>query len=407
MTDSQRIPWGWVGFFGVLVLAALLSLAAGLRLFWALDRLEPAIEKATAWRIIVHGELHLLDEAEYRDFLDALEDGTHSRLSQLQEEADALIQRQVAWAFQPVYQAIPRYADWYYSLTGEYLRYAHALGGGVADFMTDRLEEILFRESGAQARLDSLPARLQGEMDARLQRAGEALLDELARNLPREEKQAASWQLAGEIPLDALAKEELTFSTELPARQLASLGLGAGAAVLVAKGGSTLLVKKLTAKLAGGSVFKAATGIAGKLATKSAVKGGGILAGAGAGTLACAPGGPLALVCGAVAGTLTWLATDLAMLELEEYLDRDELEQEMKKSVEEEQRALESALRRFYASRLEHRMRAFLQRAAASEHSSGKAYRPMDLLDGKDGSPAPTTKLQPARSPPATVPSRP
>lgn len=375
-----RVPWGWVGFFGVLVLLALLSAAALLQGSRELAETRTAVAAEPVWRIVVHGEVHLLDEAAFKQFQAQLDKSVDGRLSGLLQESDELIQRKVEALFVPVYAAIPRYADWYYSLTGEYLRYAHALGSGMVGYMEEKLREILFDETGMEQALAQLPRELQPEMVEMLGQAGRGVLADLSAGLQQngEEQVPLQWELAGEVPMDTLMSEELMPSGGLAGRQLFSLGAGAGAGVLAAKGGGALLVKKMVASVAGGKSFQLAAGVAGKLAAKSAAKGGSVLAGAGTGALICTPGGPLALLCGAAAGIATWLAVDLVVLEIDEELNRESLEAEIRQAILREQTALSDSLKQLYASWLNQRMERFRQRTRPSAESS--SYRPIEQL---------------------------
>jgi len=389
-TARARIPWGWVGFFGVLVLLALLSVAALLKGSRELAETRTPVAGEAAWRVIVHGEVYLLNEQEFRRFRKRLGKSVDHRLARLLQGSDALIDRKIEAVFAPVYAAIPRYADWYYSLTGEYLRYAHALGSGVVRYMEEKLKEILFDETGVEQALAELPRQLQPDMMRMVSRAGQGVLTDLSAELEpdgKRKEQEGSWELAGELPMDTLVSEELMPSVGLAGRQLFSLGVGAGARALVAKGGGALLVKKMMATVAGGKSFQLAAGMAGKLAAKSAVKGGGTLAGAGTGALICSPGGPLALLCVAAAGIATWLAVDLVVLEVDEQLNREELEAEIRLAIQTEEQALKESLKRLHASWLKERMNRFRQRATGKDGTL-PGYRPIDELStgaGLDG----------------------
>ncbi|HIE55879.1 MAG TPA: hypothetical protein EYP90_12000 [Chromatiaceae bacterium] len=384
-TRRNRIPWGWVGFLGILVLLALLSAAALLK--GGKEFAETKVIMEPAWRIIVHGEVHLLDEEEFRRFQDSLAKSLDRRLTRLHEDSDALIEQKVDEVFAPVHAAIPAYADWYYSLTGEYLRYVHALGSGMVGYMEGKLQEILFDATGVGQALTDLPGQLQEEMLRMSGKAGRGILADLSADLLNESEDGAEselgrWELAGEIPMDALVTEELMPSSGLAGRQLFALGAGAGSGVLVAKGAGALLVKKIVATVAGGKSFQLAAGVAAKLAAKSAAKGGSVLAGAGAGVLICSPGGPLALLCGTAAGIATWLAVDIAALELDEHLNRKDLENEIRRAVEAEEQALKDSLKRLYASWLKDRMESIQRRATVKEDDL-RGYRPIDQLSGE------------------------
>jgi hypothetical protein len=384
MTDSgnSRVPWGWIGFFGVLVLLALLSVAALLKGSRELAEIRTPVAGEPAWRIIVRGEVHLLDEAGLQRFRQQLETSVERRLAQLLKNSDALIEEKVAAVFEPVREAIPAYADWYYSLTGEYLRYAHALGSGVTGYMEEKLREILFDKTGVEQALTALSGELQPELVRMAGQAGEGVLADLSALLPRKAQQEneKNWELRGEVSMDSLVSEELELSGGLAERQLFSLAAGAGAGALVAKGGGALLVKKMVATVAGGKSFQLAAGVAGKLAAKSAAKGGSVLAGAGSGALICSPGGPLALLCGAAAGVATWLAVDLVALEVDEQLHRESLEAEIRGVVNAEEQALAESLKKLYASWFAQRMQAF--QAGALAPYADDACRPVDQMRG-------------------------
>jgi hypothetical protein len=371
-----------MGFFGVLVLLALLSVAALLKGSRELAEIRTPVAGEPAWRIIVRGEVHLLDEAGLQRFRQQLETSVERRLAQLLKDSDALIEKKVAAAFEPVREAIPSYVDWYYSLIGEYLRYAHALGSGMAGYMEEKLREILFSKTGVEQALTELPGELQPELVRMAGRAGEGVLADLSALLPRkaEPEDEKNWELRGEVSMDSLVSEELELSGELAGRQLFSLAAGAGAGALVAKGGGGLLVKKMVATVAGGKSFQLAASVAGKLAAKSAVKGGSVLAGVGSGALICSPGGPLALLCGAAAGVATWLAVDLVALEVDEQLHRESLEAEIRGVVNAEEQALAESLKKLYASWFAQRMQAF-EGGALAPHADD-AYRPVDQVRG-------------------------
>ncbi len=383
-SERASLPWGWIGFFLVLVLLVLAATLAVLKGAQQLMENEGDVRHRLVWRVIVHGELHLLKEAEFQAFRRRLERFADQRLSALIDESDAAIDREVERAFEPVYAAIPAYADWYYSLSGEYLRYAHALGGDLSVYLTRRLEGALFQQSGADKLLEALPERLQADAARRLRRAGEGLLADAAAELgdrgePPQEGGEIRWELSGEIPLDDLASAELKPSRGVMERQLVSLGAGLGTGVLVAKGGASLLVKKMVAGIAGSKGFQLAASVLGKLAAKSAAKGGGALAGIGAGTTLCAPGGAVALICGAGAGIATWVAVDMAALQLDEQLHRDQFEASLRQAVAREEAALKRSLQRVHASWFKSRLDAFSRRVAEGRRAK-KGYRPIDTL---------------------------
>ncbi len=401
MNKRKPVPWGWIGFFAMLVILALMSALGLMRMTKQTAEEQPAVGNTPLWQVVVNGKVHLLNQADLEAFQASLRKSGATHLIQLQKEMDQHIENAVQHAFEPVYAAIPAYADWYYSLAGEYLRIGHALGGNAVDYMATKLKNLLFEQSGAQARLDGLPEKLQQTAGNALQRTGQAVLAEAAEALLA--KQTATetkpgWTLAGELPLDQVVKEVLTPNSELTRRQLLSLGSAAGAGVLVAKGGAAMLVKNIVAKVAGGSGFKAAATLLGKTAAKSALKEAGVLAGAGTGALVCSPGGPLALACGAVAGLATWVGTDALLLSVDEWLHREDFEKEIAETLRGEQQALETSLKRLYASWLKSRLDAFLQRAVPIGQQPAD-YHPLQALRHHEATHAPRRKTPKKRPP--------
>ncbi|MFZ0789783.1 MAG: hypothetical protein WAM94_09190, partial [Chromatiaceae bacterium] len=66
---------------------------------------------------------------------------------------------------------------------------------------------------------------------------------------------------------------------------------------------------------------------------------------AAGGAALCSPSGPAAVVCGMVAGTLTWLAVDKAMIEIDEARLREQMRAEILQALEEQRPALALALK--------------------------------------------------------------
>ena len=58
----------------------------------------------------------------------------------------------------------------------------------------------------------------------------------------------------------------------------------------------------------------------------------------------CAPGGPLALACAAVAGAVTWLGVDMAMMAIDEALFRKSLRADLLEELQGQRQQLREAL---------------------------------------------------------------
>ena len=227
-------------------------------------------------------------------------------------EVASNVDMQLAYVYDPVYASIPVYADFHYSLRGEYTELAMTVRGWMNNDSRDRisteLEQRLFagfdeRISGAFTQLrEQYLAAFNASLEAEIQAASAA---------------GNSATVLGEATQFALNDAVARARVSYPAT---------GAAVLVGGGG----LKALTA----GMASKLAASVAAKTAAKGAVKGGGALAGAGSGAVLCAWGGPLALACGVGGGIAAWLLADKAIIELDELFNREEFESELRTLID-------------------------------------------------------------------------
>ncbi len=222
-------------------------------------------------------------------------------------------------AYQPAYGAIQKYADYHYSIEGEYTELAlSALGDPV-----EKLNSILFK--GLGDRLEN--------MNADLDRAyNEAFKLELANTVQGEEGTDSKFgKLTSKSISDALTRVNYT-------APIASAAALSG--------------YKVTAKAATVISKKIATKAAAKVAAKTSGKVAASMTTAGAVAIPC---GPLAPVCGVVGGSIAWFATDYGILLIDESWNREAFEADLRSMIEdvkvEHQEFLEQALTaRFIAS---------------------------------------------------------
>jgi hypothetical protein len=313
------------------------------------------------------GETHALDPAA----VSRVRGRAGSWLEQRRREMDAellrLLEDGSEAAFARAAERVPAFADWYYSLSGEYARLLHAALGELDDHLAGRLEELVLAPAAVEGALEDLARRADGRLEARLRRMAAELLA-LVEILVRAESLAArdsrvevlgEWRPGGDLPdrlmsllspsPDDLARQGVATSAGVVAAALAFKKLGAAALVKA----SGLAAAKPTAG--------ALAALASKLGLKTALQGGGGLAGAGAGAAAgatlCAGtllGAPLAPGCallgGALTGLGTWLLVDKAVLEVDEHLHRERLEAELRAALEAQRRELVADLADHYSS---------------------------------------------------------
>lgn len=217
-------------------------------------------------------------------------------------------------AYAPVYAGIPKYMDFHYSLTGEWLELGSAalgnLGGG--------LEEHLF--DGFDTRLGAVSEHLALEFDQRFR----AALDE-----------AMAAQLGGVEAFGPAVTRALRDSQNRIEKTAGTVG------VALVGGGSLKLFTTAFAK-------KLAIKLAAKVGTKTGMKWAAAATGGATAAAACSWSGPGAAACAVVGAAITWAATDVAMIKLDEYVTRDDFERDLRELIDdhkdETQRAIEKML---------------------------------------------------------------
>ncbi len=217
---------------------------------------------------------------------------------------DAL-DRQLDDLYAPVYEGIETYADFHYSVLGEYVELSTAAMGQ----MERVIQERLFADF--QSRLETMTSNLDDRFET-------AYGDELKRGF-EELPEGATFEgiPAGQITADTRAR----LKTTVPVAS-AAVALGGVAALKVS---SKAMAKRI------------ATAVAAKAAAKGVAKGTGILGGAGAGAAGGGLiGGPVgAVVGGAIGAVGTWLAVDHVIIKIDEFFNREEFEAELAAMVDE------------------------------------------------------------------------
>lgn len=221
-------------------------------------------------------------------------------------------------AYAPVYAGIPKYMDFHYSLTGEWLELGSAamgkLGGG--------LEEHLFE--GFDTRLGAVSEHLALEFDQRFRTA----LDE-----------AIAVESGGAEQFGPVVTRALQDSQNRMKKTVGTVG-----AALV--GGGTLKVfttafaKKLAIKLAA------------KVGTKTGMKWAAAATGGAASAAACSWTGPGAAACAVVGAAITWVATEVAMIKLDEYVTRDDFEHDLRDLIDDHKKETQRAMEQMLASKI-------------------------------------------------------
>jgi hypothetical protein len=277
----------------------------------------------------------------------------------LEAELDAGLAR----VFDEVIGRLPAFGDWYYSLGGEYTRLSMAALArlNLADdgYVAGRAAAILFPSEAWESALHGLDQRVTSSLRAHQENLREGWLAELARRLepdrvPAPLEAGGARAPAERVDIDAFGAQLLARERDiLEARfALSTLAAGGAAAGTVWRGA--------TARAAANSGRAAAARGVGRGAARAG-------AAAGSGMTACAPAGPYA-------GAAAWLATDWALLRIDEAMNREALLAAMEAGVHELRLAmLQEMLAAYDAAAAEYQ--------AGVEEEIARTFRPVRAAD--------------------------
>ena len=228
-------------------------------------------------------------------------------------QIEAAIDPQLDRIFDPVHAAIPAYADFHYSVWGQYAELGAAvIEQEVGSLMRDRLF------GGFEQRHASAMAALHATYIS-------AVRDAFA---------GASQVGPGDAPWSDSAQTVLRDT-----RRRLTIAAPAGAVSAIAAGS---IAAPVAAKIVASTAAKAAAKGVGKVA--------GIGSGAAAGAAAGSLLGPVGAVAGGAGGAIiTWLAVDYAAVKLDEYFNRDMFEAELRAAIDAEKARLRRQVLAAYA----------------------------------------------------------
>jgi hypothetical protein len=247
------------------------------------------------------------------------------------EAARAVLERELAAGLEDVFDQararLPAFADWYFSLQGEYSRMAMAamslVDPAAAGFVGERAQALVFPRW--EEDLAALEEALATTLDAGNEALRTGWLAELSARLapyrvpaPIHVGEGAGGSRALELEsmaADLVRQERDAFEGRL---RLSTVAAGAAAGSVVWRASASRAGAR---RIAGRGVARAGTAAGGAAAV-------------------CGPGGPAAIGCAVVAGAATWLATDWALLKIEEARHREQLIEALEAGLAELQRQL-------------------------------------------------------------------
>ncbi len=364
--------WFWGGFIAVLLVGLLFSVFAAINssLYWAQETVSRSETLPVEWKEVIQvtlsgGEkLYIDSQSLHRIRGDSL-DWLAIRGEQTRKQMTMALEDRTGELFAAAEQRIPAFADWYYSLAGEYTRLFHAAVGDLSEYLAERLEDLIFDPAGTAAGVDRLMEEMDGHLSDNLSRAVADFQQQLVQMVlaHQVEEPVTELRVTGHWMPAVGTVEQVIPLLSLSSADISRQGLATSAGVAAAVVAFKKLGATTLAKSTGVIVAKPSAGLlaalAAKLGIKTAMTGGGAtaMAGAGAasgaalcaGTLVGAPLAPgCALVGGVVTGAAAWLLVDKAVLEVDELINRDELENQLREALAAQRDDLQVTLKAHY-----------------------------------------------------------
>ena len=358
MKNTQsNSPLFWYAFIGIIILLALIAISAGIRGSLALLE-EPPAEPQPVVEILLGGTARYLRPEHADQLAPRIQAALDTQQTATLTWMDAQIDTEIDRIFAEAQANVPNFTTWYYTLQGEYARYASALVGNMQEFLAGQIRERIFAEARLAENLDQALATLNTQTATQFQHDAQQLqgvvetflASHAVENTPATDMASQPLTIEGEVQLGSAFTEHFAITDHDIERQVINGLVATGVGAAVSKGVGTVIVNKIVAKVMGTKTFQVAAALLAKFAAKMAVKSGSAVGAAATGTTVCSVAGPVALACGAVAGVATWLLVDKAFIEFDEALHREAFEAELRQAIAEEQEGLKTQLKTTYST---------------------------------------------------------
>lgn len=237
---------------------------------------------------------------------------------------------------------VPDYADWYFSLTGEYTRLSililQRVGWHEGDHLWERAEDLIFGGGEFAERLAGIEGLASAQLAEHVLEQRAAWLAEILQLLaPEAERAVTRGTPVAILALDELAAEFGGHGGSGFLTRISASAAGAGSAGIAAPVLARMAARSAAATIAGG-------GLAAKGASRGAARAGA----SGASVLGCAAAGPAAVACAVLVGGAAWVAADWALLSVDEWRHRDALIADWEQRLDLLRAELEAALLAHY-----------------------------------------------------------
>jgi hypothetical protein len=258
-------------------------------------------------------------------------------------ELDVIVDREIDTVFEAVYVQIPKFADFHYSLVGEYTQLLAML----TDDADKKALAILFNEAHFDERLNQSFVNMNEGANHIVKNALEKIDNHAKTDFGfTQDEMTLINQTLQITQADVLSR----FDFSVNSVRFAGVGLGVVAIGAVGTQAARFIGKrtsgKIAAKLATRTVAKA-TGIGSGATTGAAI---GAATGSVVPVVGNAVGAAVGGVIGAVAG---WLMTDQVVLKVDELLHRSEFEADIRAAIDEQKILLKQAVKAQYRSQFQ------------------------------------------------------
>lgn len=238
--------------------------------------------------------------------------------AEIRPRLEATVDTEVDKAFEPVYGQIGPYADFHYSIRGQYTEISAVVIGEFVETISTRLYDSVHFEERMNAANEAISGAAETEIGAAL-----AALRERAR---------------GAVGLSFKDMPLFDGAIQLTRDSVASRFAAARAAGFVI--GRTLTRQGMKIFVTG-----IARAMSGKIATRVAARSAGMSAAASGGAAAGSVVGPVGTALGGAVGALVgWLVTDAVAISIDEAINRESFEAEVRKMIDDQKSAVKAAM---------------------------------------------------------------
>ncbi len=318
-SEKLQLPSVWS-----LVVAFLVAIFLFAAFSHALRLVDQQLVASDVYKLIIKGETLLLDGSTLDTLNHQLRDFSETDQEVLAGSMQAWTDQQLQSLFALSEQGIESYLDWYYSMTGSYLRLFYALKGDLPEQLEKYFHQLVFVDSGFAGKLESLgrdyTLAFQEHLIAEQEQQLVQLQEKLHKSFSDRQVKAKRSAEIFTLNLDQVLVPEIT----LPATDLIRWQQSAGISAAVGAGMLALpAARAMSSRIMQTTAMRSATQITLQYVARLTPRLAAAMAASGTATAVTSPTGPGALVAG-MTTLILFVASDWALLKAEEALYREE-----------------------------------------------------------------------------------